>query len=188
MICVTLQDWHTLYESRDKKHTFLVGNKKDLCMDSTMPGFWTLAPPGMASSLFPPPTDGCLSWDTLSVCIGDQMSAPSEEACPAWLMPVRLVCCLLLLCPHMVLQVWSAPCRNLTTRSAPYSDCWTELVCMQGWLQCGTVHRAEIGRFISTWWEFTGAIVKSCVRRAHAAFCSTRRPSLKTVPCMTSGR
>src|SRR5262249_10486107 len=32
------------------------------------------------------------------------------------------------------------------------------------------------------------AIVKSCVQRAHAASCSTRRPSLKRMPCMTSGR
>ena len=31
-------------------------------------------------------------------------------------------------------------------------------------------------------------IVKSCVRRTHAAFCSTRRLSLKTKPCMTSVR
>jgi hypothetical protein len=33
-----------------------------------------------------------------------------------------------------------------------------------------------------------GAIVKSCVWKAHAASCSTRRPSLKTVPFMTAGR
>jgi hypothetical protein len=31
-------------------------------------------------------------------------------------------------------------------------------------------------------------IVKSCVWRAHAASCSRRKPSLKTIPCMTSGR
>ena len=33
-----------------------------------------------------------------------------------------------------------------------------------------------------------GAIVKSCVWRAHAASCSTRSPSLQATPCMTSGR
>ena len=32
------------------------------------------------------------------------------------------------------------------------------------------------------------AIVKSCVLKAHAASCSRRKPSLKTMPCMTSGR
>src|SRR5262245_45922069 len=33
-----------------------------------------------------------------------------------------------------------------------------------------------------------GAIVKSCVCRAHAASCATRIPSLKAMPLMTSGR
>jgi Peptidase C39 family len=33
-----------------------------------------------------------------------------------------------------------------------------------------------------------GVIVKSCVRKAHAASCATRSPSLKAMPCMTSGR
>src|SRR5262249_36456 len=32
------------------------------------------------------------------------------------------------------------------------------------------------------------AIVKSCVWGAHAASCSIRKPSLKTMPCVTSGR
>src|SRR5919205_940200 len=34
--------------------------------------------------------------------------------------------------------------------------------------------------------KIQGVIVKSCVRRAHAASCSTRMPSLKAVPFITS--
>ena len=32
------------------------------------------------------------------------------------------------------------------------------------------------------------AIVKSCVCKAHAASCSTQSPSLKVLPCRTSGK
>jgi hypothetical protein len=34
--------------------------------------------------------------------------------------------------------------------------------------------------------DLVRVIVKSCVQRAYAASCSTRSPSLKAMPCMTS--
>lgn len=52
-VCVTLQDWHTLQESRGKKHAFLVGNKKAVCIGGTMPAFSYLHHLGWRPLMFP---------------------------------------------------------------------------------------------------------------------------------------
>ena len=51
VVFVTLQDGHTLHESRGKRHAFVAGNTKALCGGGTLPDFFLPAPPDMASSL-----------------------------------------------------------------------------------------------------------------------------------------